>query len=124
MGVAIGSIESEDEESEKTKTTQDVSTQQRNLALPQPSYASIASHEVSNIAQEPELPSREEVIALKSGKTLPIVVNVEEKMVSGTDLKDPEGFEEVTTRKVNKKLLNSFRTKNNIKILKIESNLT
>merc|ERR1712109_426627 len=54
--VAIGSIESEDEESEETKTTQDGSTQQRNLALPQPSYASIASHEVSNIAQEPELP--------------------------------------------------------------------
>ena len=70
-------------------------TWKRNLALPQPSYASIASHEVSNIAQEPELPSREEVIALKSGKTLPMVVNVEEKTDFETDLKDPEGFEEV-----------------------------
>merc|ERR1712210_279983 len=49
---AFGSIDSEDEDAEK----------QSNLALPQPSYASIASHEVTQAAQEPELPTTDEVV--------------------------------------------------------------
>merc|ERR1712037_517749 len=47
---AMGSMDSEDEDAEK----------QSNLALPQPSYASIASHEVTQAAQEPELPTTDE----------------------------------------------------------------
>merc|ERR1712192_193292 len=92
--VAIGSLDSEDEDLGTTKTIQ------ANLALPQPSYASIASHEVTQAAEEPELPTTDDVVVLKSGKSLPLVVNVEEKTDSEEDLKDSEGFEEVTTKKL------------------------
>merc|ERR1719209_1764885 len=106
--VAIGSIDSEDEDSGTTKTKQEGS-HQSNLALPQPSYASIASHEVTQPAQEPELPTTDEVVVLKSGKSLPLVVNVEEKTDSDEDLKDSEGFEEVTTRKLKRERKHSKR---------------
>merc|ERR1712192_284652 len=99
--VAIGSIDSEDEDEDlgPTKTKKEGSPQ-ANLALPQPSYASIASHGVTQTAQEPELPTTDDVFVLKSGKSLPLVVNVEEKTDSEEDLKDSEGFEEATTRKL------------------------
>merc|ERR1712037_906730 len=106
-GAAFGSIDSEDEDAEK----------QSNLALPQPSYASIASHEVTQAAQEPELPTTDEVVVLKSGKSLPLVVNVEEKTDSDEDLKDSEGFEEVTTRKLKRKK----KKKKKIKVLCVGS---
>merc|ERR1712037_836362 len=106
-GAAFGSIDSEDEDAEK----------QSNLALPQPSYASIASHEVTQAAQEPELPTTDEVVVLKSGKSLPLVVNVEEKTNSDEDLKDSEGFEEVTTRKLKRKK----KKKKKIKVLCVGS---
>merc|ERR1712032_1728096 len=64
--VAIGSIDSEDEDLGSTKNKQQGSNQP-NLTLPQPSYASIASHEVTQTAQEPELPTTDEVVVLKSG---------------------------------------------------------
>merc|ERR1712203_1046377 len=116
-GDAFGSIDSEDEDVEKqenkkeddlvNKATEE--SHQPNLALPQPSYASIASHEVIQAAQEPELPTTDEVVVLKSGKSLPLVVNVEEKTDSDEDLKDSEGFEEVTTRKLKRERKHSKR---------------
>merc|ERR1719295_853473 len=106
--VAIGSIDSEDEDLGPTKTKQEGS-HQSNLALPQPSYASIASHEVTQAAKEPELPTTDEVVVLKSGKSLPLVVNVEEKTDSEEDLKDSEGFKEVTTRKSKRERKHSKR---------------
>merc|ERR1712222_273934 len=106
--VAIGSIDSEDEDLGSTKTKQEGSNQP-NLTLPQPSYASIASHEVTQTAQEPELPTTDEVVVLKSGKSLPLVVNVEEKADSEEDMKDSEVFEEVTTRKLKRERKHSKR---------------
>merc|ERR1719234_691606 len=109
--VAIGTIDSEDEDEDSgtTKTKQKEGSHQQNLALPQPSYASIASHEVTQAAQEPELPTTDEVVVLKSGKSLPLVVNVEEKRNSEEDLKDSEGFEEVATRKLKRERKHSKR---------------
>merc|ERR1712130_291262 len=106
--VAIGSIDSEDEDIGTTNTKQE-GIHQTNLALPQPSYASIASHEVTQAAREPELPTTDEVVVLKPGKSLPLVVNVEEKTDSDEDLKDSEGFEEVTTRKLKRERKHSKR---------------
>merc|ERR1719234_2164367 len=109
--VAIGTIDSEDEDEDSgtTKTKQKEGSHQQNLALPQPSYASIASHEVTQAAQEPELPTTDEVFVLKSGKSLPLVVNVEEKTDSEEDVKDSEGFEEVTTKKLKRERKHSKR---------------
>merc|ERR1712032_1227185 len=107
--VAIGSIDSEDEDLGSTKNKQQEGSNQPNLALPQPSYASIASHEVTQTAQEPELPTTDEVVVLKSGKSLPLVVNVEEKADSEEDMKDSEVFEEVTTRKLKRERKHSKR---------------
>merc|ERR1719150_915401 len=57
------SDEEEDEELKKLTQTQ------KPLALPQPSYARVASHEAINTLVDPPLPTASEVVALKSAST-------------------------------------------------------
>jgi hypothetical protein len=94
----IGSIESdEDEENQKSHNIAD---SQSPLALTQPSYANIASLEVSHAAMESELPSPGDIIAVKPATSKPLVINVEEKtVISEEGDVDSDGFRKVISRK-------------------------
>jgi len=91
-----GKRSSEDEEDEELKN---LTQAQKPLALPQPSYARVASHEAINTLGEPPLPVASEVVALKPASTLPMVINVEEKQEMVESFVDEEGFEQVASRK-------------------------
>merc|ERR1719234_187398 len=91
-----GKKSSEDEEDEELKNLTQV---QKPLALPQPSYARVASHEAINTLDDPPLPPASEVVALKPASTLPMVINVEETEETAESFVDEEGFEQVASRK-------------------------
>merc|ERR1719234_2744124 len=91
-----GKINGEEEEDEELKNLTQV---QKPLALPQPSYARVASHEAINTLDDPPLPAASEVVALKPASTLPMVINVEETQETAESFVDEEGFEQVASRK-------------------------
>merc|ERR1719234_745923 len=91
-----GKINSEDEEDEELKNLTQV---QKPLALLQPSYARVASHEAINTLDDPPLPAASEVVALKPASSLPMVINVEETQETEEIFVDEEGFEPVASRK-------------------------
>merc|ERR1711874_280421 len=99
--VAIGAMDSDEDEEEKRKDT--VKTSPQPLALTQPSYASIASHETPQSVLDKELPAPPEVVILKEASSKPLVINVEEKPVTEEEkVRDMEGFVEVSTKKIKK----------------------
>merc|ERR1719234_675221 len=89
------SSEDEEEDEELKNLTQ----VKKPLALPQPSYARVASHEAINNLDDPPLPPASEVVALKPASTLPMVINVEETQETAESFVDEEGFEQVASRK-------------------------
>merc|ERR1712181_7534 len=91
-----GKRSSDEEEDEELKNLTQV---QKPLALPQPSYARVASHEAKNTLDDPPLPAASEVVALKPASTLPMVINVEETQETAESFVDEEGFEQVASRK-------------------------
>merc|ERR1711874_934996 len=67
------------------------------------SYASIASHETPQSVLDTELPAPPEVVVLKDASSKPLVINVEEKPVTEEEeVRDTEGFVEVSTKKIKK----------------------
>merc|ERR1712226_998593 len=83
-------------------TTDAIKVPDHPLALPQPSYASIASQEISKLEEDLQLSSPADVIVLKPAFSTPLVINVEEKNDLEEDTKDNEGFIEIATKKIKK----------------------